>query len=398
VLVHDRYPAYLSWDTFTQIQAQMRDNHAEYQRKRTRGTPRDGAALLHGIVYCGQCGHKMIVQYKGGPRYLCNALRAQTGARLCQHLAAGPIDAYAVGAFFEALAPAELDVYTNALAACRARDADVARAHGRELERLRYEVRLARKQYDRVDPDNRLVAAELERRWEAALRALREAEAKAAAPPSPTDEDVAATIPDEVRTAFLSVGQGLPGLWRSRVLTSAQRKALLRCLIDKVVVQRVQRDRVRTRVVWKGGAVSEADVPIAVGATRDLRDFAALEARALACVSAGLSDDQIARQLTEEGFRSAQLGGVRAHTVKAIRVRHRRLHRVRKPCHVEGSLTVPELARAVNLSREWVYDQIRRGTLRATKDPRTNLYLFPDTAQTRERACALRKRLVRPPR
>lgn len=144
--------------------------------------------------------------------------------------------------------------------------------------------------------------------------------------------------------------------------------------------------------------MSEADVPIAVGATRDLSDFAALEARALAGLSAGLSDDQIARQLTKEGFRSAQLGGVRASTVKAIRVRHRRLRRVRTPCHVEGSLTVPELARAVNLSRQWVYDQIRRGALCATKDPRTNLYLFPDTAQTRERARALRKRLVRPPR
>src|SRR3954463_13810604 len=119
IVVKDKYPAYVSWETFEKIQAMLRDNYAEYDRNKTRGVPRDGEALLHGIVYCGVCGHKMVVQYKRGTRYLCNYLRQQHGTPVCQSIAAGPIDAEAVGAFFEALAPAELDAFARAAAAPR---------------------------------------------------------------------------------------------------------------------------------------------------------------------------------------------------------------------------------------------------------------------------------------
>ena len=68
----DKYPAYIGWDTFERIQAMVRDNYSEYDRNKTRGVPRPGKALLHGIVYCGECGHKMVVQYKNGAHYICN--------------------------------------------------------------------------------------------------------------------------------------------------------------------------------------------------------------------------------------------------------------------------------------------------------------------------------------
>jgi len=73
--VNDVYPAYISWEVFERIQALLLDNYAEYDRNTTRGVPRPGAALLHGMVYCGECGHKLVVQYKGGTRYLCHFLR-----------------------------------------------------------------------------------------------------------------------------------------------------------------------------------------------------------------------------------------------------------------------------------------------------------------------------------
>src|SRR5919205_586214 len=120
VVVRDKYPAYVGWETFEKIQAMLRDNHAEYDRNKTRGVPRDGEALLHGIVYCGACGHKMLVQYKNGTRYICNALRQQHGTPVCQYIPANPIDAKAVAAFFAALAPAELDAYARAVASRRA--------------------------------------------------------------------------------------------------------------------------------------------------------------------------------------------------------------------------------------------------------------------------------------
>src|SRR5439155_19862490 len=119
------------------------------------------------------------------------------------------------------------------------------------------------RQFHRVDPANRLVTAELERRWEAALRALTMAEATYAqrVPPPASAESPLAS---ELRAAFLDLGRTLPGLWQTDVLSQPQRKALLRCLIDKVVVHRVPRDEVQTRIVWKGVATINVAVPVTV--------------------------------------------------------------------------------------------------------------------------------------
>ena len=173
----DQYPAYIDWDTFETIQAMIRDNHNAYDRNKSRGVPRPGKALLHGIVYCGECGHQMVVQYKGGTRYLCNYLRQQYQVPVCQNLPADPIDAHVVGAFLEALSPVELDLYEQGGGRPARRTTNRSqRAQQQQLERLRYQARLAERQFNQADPDNRLVAAELEKRWEAALRELQEAE------------------------------------------------------------------------------------------------------------------------------------------------------------------------------------------------------------------------------
>src|SRR3954470_10530781 len=180
VVVQGKYPAYLDWGSFERIQAMLRDNHAEYVRNRTRGVPRDGAALLQGTVWCGQCGHKMAVQYKAGNRYVCNHLRATRGEPVCQHLPADPIDAEVVAAFFAAVTPAELEARARADHYPRPGEARlgwagglagrggsaVCRAEGLQAGRLRSQAALAEGKFGRVDPDNRLVAAELEHRWE----------------------------------------------------------------------------------------------------------------------------------------------------------------------------------------------------------------------------------------
>src|SRR6185436_328247 len=176
IVVKDKYPAFIDWRTFERIQTMLRDNRAEYLVNKTRGIPRDGAALLHGIAWCGECGHKMTVRYKGGSQYVCNHLRQQHGAPVCQCLRSAAIDASVAAAFLAAVAPAEIDAWARARKAQRHADETLQRAEMQQIERLRYEARLAERQFNHVDPDNRLVAAELERRWETALCALRRAE------------------------------------------------------------------------------------------------------------------------------------------------------------------------------------------------------------------------------
>ena len=214
VVVRDKYPAYVSWDTFEKIQDMLRDNYAEYSRNKTRGVPRDGAALLHGVVYCGACGHKMVVQYKSGSRYICNYLRQQHGVPVCQYIPTNPVDAEAVAAFFKALAPAELDAFAQAMAVRCAADEAALKAQAQQVERLRYRAALAERQFDQVDPDNRLVAAELERRWEETLRDLRQAEVLLATAGQDAGRVVPFVVGPDLQAAFAEVGRRLPDLWQ----------------------------------------------------------------------------------------------------------------------------------------------------------------------------------------
>jgi DNA invertase Pin-like site-specific DNA recombinase len=381
IVVKDKYPAYITWETFEKIQAMLRDNYAEYDRNKTRGVPREGAALLHGLVYCGACGHKMVVQYKGGTRYLCNYLRQQHGVPVCQYIPADPIDAAAVEAFFQALAPAELDACVRALAMRRETDDAAARAQAQQVERLRYRAALAERQYDRVDPDNRLVAAELERRWEEALRDLRQAEAALANAREQTERVVPFAIPADLRAAFADLGRRLPELWHGPMLTRARKKALLRCLIDKVVIHRLAADLIRVRLVWRGGESSELEVPVTVGTLEALSSYEAMEARILELTRAGQSDAGIAAALTKAGHRSPLRPHVLPSTVRAIRLRHRVLRSQSQshPRRVPGHLTVPQLAARLGVTCHWIYDRIHNGTVTVARDARTGLYLFPDT-------------------
>ena len=206
----------------------LADNYAAYDRNKSRGVPRDGAALLHGIVYCGACGHKMMVQYKHGTRYLCNALRQQYHVPVCQCIPADSVDQYVVELFFQALSPVELDVYTAAVATQQATTQQITHAHQQHLERLRYEAALAQRQFNRVDPDNRLVAAELEKRWETALVELKRAE-EAQAPHGPSPNTLLA-LSSELQAAFGAIGQHLPTRLPARACQPAPQKGPLTCI------------------------------------------------------------------------------------------------------------------------------------------------------------------------
>jgi DNA invertase Pin-like site-specific DNA recombinase len=285
IRIPDRYPAYISWATFETIQGMLHDNYSEYQDKQSRGVPRAGKALLHGLVFCGECGHKMAVHYKEKRiRYLCNHLRRHNQAPACQNISATPIDAYALQAFFDALSPAELDLYGRAAASLRQDDEQMRRAWAQQLERLSYQARLAERQYNRTDPDNRLVAAELEKRWEAALRELQEAEVRSRQPPQPRMPE--ALGPEEAEM-LRRAGQRIPELWRQGLLSPQQQKAFLRCLIDKVVVRREAADTIEVRIVWKGGDATEASLPATLKSLAGLPGFAEMEKEILNLAKGG---------------------------------------------------------------------------------------------------------------
>jgi hypothetical protein len=266
----------------------------------------------------------MVLQYKGGTQYLCNYLRQQHGEPVCQRLRADQIDDQVVRWFFEALSVAEIDLATDALAEADRRRDELLSVRRQEVDRLRYQERLAQRQYQLTDPENRLVAAELENRWETVLRELKETEEKLA-----REEENAPcwALPADLLHTLKELGPRFPQLWKQGPLRSAQKKALLRCLIDKVVLHRVAGDQVRTRVVWRGGATTCDDVPVPVGSFAQLSGAKEMEDSILHMARDGRTDKQIAECLTSRGHRSPQRDVVLPSTVRIIRLKHRLLLR-----------------------------------------------------------------------
>jgi hypothetical protein len=401
ILLKDKYPAYVEWEAFERIQQMLKDNHAEYERNMTRGVPRAGKALLAGLLYCGECAHKMMVRYSGATRYLCSFFHQQYGSPFCQNLPADPVDSAVLEAFFEALSPVELDLYEKAMAAREKMADEAEHARQQQLERMRYQAELQRRRFERCDPDNRLVAAELERRWEVALRELREAEESEAASQHKDGGPAPAKLTEEMKATFTAIAQKLPEIWDKDILSQQQKKALLRCLIEKVIVRRIAPDLILTRIVWKGEQTTTFEVPTTVGSFADLSGAEEMERLVIKLFKEGNTDKQIARRLTELGHRSPQKRWyVVRSTVQAIRHRHGLLWGGRakgelRAHNVPGYLTISQLAQKLGVPNPWVYARIYNGTIHITKDAETGLYLFPDEPATIERFRELKEGKIR---
>src|SRR5262247_289476 len=242
-IIQDAYPAYISWTQYLANRARLSDNTPRYMEPtdRGRGVPREGAALLQGLATCGLCGHRMYVAYRRRPRYVCTSMRRAFAEPRCAHLDGPSIEAFVVQAFFDAIAPAQLETLDEVLAQRQRERQRLATYHQQQVSQARYAAALARRRYEQVDPDYRLAAAELERAWEDALRALRQAEEAAE---RFAQEPCEPTLTPELREQLLHLSQRLPELWASEQLTHTQRKALLRSLIARVLVQRTAADRI----------------------------------------------------------------------------------------------------------------------------------------------------------
>ena len=164
-------------------------------------------------------------------------------------------------------------------------------------------------------------------------------------------------------------------------MTWSDKKALLRSLIEKVVLQRVARDRVLIRIVWRGGEVSELAVEPPVHALSALSRGAEMKARLLELARQGVDDAAIADILTQEGHRSVRRSYVPARTVQLVRQRHGvpQNAMATRARHISGWLTIDKVAEYLQVSTSWIKRRIRNGTITIQRDPRDNRYLFPDT-------------------
>jgi DNA invertase Pin-like site-specific DNA recombinase len=376
-LVPDVYPAYLTWGTFMANQERLTNNRSQF-KQRAQGVSRTGTALLTGLVVCGKCGRQMYARYKPAPQYLCVGRRESHALPACLYVSGNLVEPPVVDAFLEALQPAELDLLEEALTVLATEHTQRLRAHAEAVTRAEYEAHLAQRQYLAVDPANRLVAAELERRREAALHAL--AEARDVAERAAQASDVPRLDP-AVAQRFRDLGATLPTLWRSGQLRPEHQKDLLRALIRRIVLTRPQADRLEIAIVWISGAISRLTVHPTVARSRALSDYDRLVARVRQLATEGHADREIARRLAAEGWRSAHHRVLPLRLVRTIRAEHglpSAWQQVRGQDRSAGWWTAPGLARAVGASRYWIYRQVDAGRLAAQCQPGTGRLLIAD--------------------
>jgi DNA invertase Pin-like site-specific DNA recombinase len=305
VLLRDRFPAYITRERFEANQARLAANRS---RSGSSGAIRDGSALLAGVVWCGRCGKRMYVRYgrtDRRPSYICSTLRSDYGLPLCQSATAGAVEAWVAEQVLEALQPAVLEASLGAAAEVETRRREVTRHWEQRVERARYEADRAGRQYHACEPENRLVARTLERRWDEALRAVQQLEAEF----DRFSREQPRALGEAEREQIRRLSEEVPTLWHAPTTTHADRRQVVRLLIDRVVLSVAPGDdRVAVRVEWAGGLVRERTIRRAVQGYRNQQDWGHLLLRLKELHGLGESPKAIATVLDEEGFRPPKRG------------------------------------------------------------------------------------------
>ena len=279
VCLQAAHPGYISWEEFMANQRRMADNVNRYETGHA-GAPRKGSALLQGIAVCGRCGRRMSLRYTEPngdyPVYCCRSDRDQEGSALCQEVRALPVDALVERVLLDALAPDQIAIALAAVGQLEAESRQLERQWTLRSERARYEAKRAKRQYDAVEPENRLVARSLERAWEEKLRAVEAVEQEHARWRSQEPLIIGAAE----RAGLLSLGENLPRIWRAATTMAADRKRILRFVVREVVLdQKRTQGQVWLKIVWQTGAISEHHLQRRVHTYRDYIDLERLRQR-----------------------------------------------------------------------------------------------------------------------
>ena len=375
--MQDAYPAYITWDEHERIQQIIAENHQRMNEKLARKRAiRGGAALLAGMIRCIRCGHAMTVSYKGRRfQYKCDEARKRYGKPSCQFLSGHRIDAAVVDEFVRVLHPAQIDALEQVSARQRQHFHQREQHLQQEVQRLEYQAARAERQYNCVDPENRLIAATLENKWEDALTELGQAQARLAEFQE-LPQSVSA-IPAELRAAFADVGRQLPQLWPR--LTVEARKALLRTLIERVNLLRDADGVAQIRIAWRGGMVTEARVRVPVHSLRYTGTEQRVAERMRQLTGEGQTIDQIAATLNAEGFVPCRGGSFTPQIVIKFKKRFgiiSNCEHIRRG-NVTFAYTPAELAKLLSIDRSWIYRKIADGSIQIPKDAAYGCYLFP---------------------
>jgi DNA invertase Pin-like site-specific DNA recombinase len=359
VLIREHHPGYLCWEQYLKNRRLMAQNRVQ-RADEAGGAARRGAALLSGLLRCGRCGRKLQVRYSGREgqvaRYHCRGDR-QPGSETCWSLGSLRADAAVVAELLAAVEPAGIAAACQASQQTQPQEQEKRRAVELALEKARYEAQRAQRQFDAAEPENRLVAAELEGRWNQALAQVSALESRLQA----MALDRVPAISAEQKQRLGELGRDLKRLWEEPQAPVELKKRLLRTVIEEIVVTtQEQPAEHRLQIHWAGGVHTELRVPRNPrGMHGRAADRSLIE---LVRELAPVCDDQtIAAVLNRLGFTTGQGNGWRMARVNSFR----HTHGIERGEGHPGCVTLQGAARRLQVSDSVVERLIRRGVLPA---------------------------------
>jgi len=388
VLIRDHLPAYITWDQYLKNRETLRANQT---RPNTIGVPRNGCALLSGLVVCGQCGWRLSVTYgaPGRPHYRCARHITQATETKCAGLSAEVIDELVMSQVLRALEPAALELSIKARSEWFHERGQLEQQWKQKLTRAKYESELAERRYRAVDPDNRLVAGSLEHQWETSLRDERDLLEEHERICQHTDADLSKEKVEQIT----QLSKDIPAIWNSPTTSNADRQAIVRCLVDKVIVH-VEHDTQKTEAVihWKGGYESRLEFMRPVRYYHQICEFDQLINRIEELRSEGSTAKQTATVLNAEGYRSTNPQGTFSGSiVRSLRLKAGLRGEIDDDSLLrENEWWVRDLAKKVDVSWQSLREWTIKGWIHGRQTKVQKLWILWADEDERQRLKALR--------
>jgi DNA invertase Pin-like site-specific DNA recombinase len=368
VLHKDRLPAYITWERYLQNRKRIKQNRNRFD---CRGAPRSGVALLSGLLVCGNCGRRMRALYHahGKAQYDCNH-RVLTGQEpRCPGLAARAVDGLITQQVLRVLEPAAVELSMQVHADVEQERKRLEKHWQQRRQRAQYDAELAERRYQAVDPENRLVAGTLEKRWEELLTQEKQLQEEHDRFLKQTPVSLSA----EERARIAALTSDIPTLWNASGTTNVDRKQIVRCLVERVTVHiRSDSEFAGVTIHWAGGYESQHEITRPVRRYEQLRDLEPLLDRAQELRASGQTIRAIAEQLNTEGFHTPTgRGRIKVPMVNQLLERRGIIPNERAHDELLGrhEWWLIDLADELKASREKLQEWANRGWVRGRKTP-----------------------------
>jgi hypothetical protein len=367
VLLQDRLPAYISWNQYMKNQEKLKENRSLLEN---RGVPKRGEALLQGLIVCGKCGLRMASRYKTDkrPSYYCGEHARSPMIEYCGHIAAATLDDLVAREVLRALEPAALDLSLRAIEDVEQERKRLHDQWRQTLERVEQEVARAERQYQAVEPENRLVARTLEARWEDALKKQRRVEEEY--------HRFLARLPASIgvaeRERIKSLSGSIATLWNAAGTSAVDRKQIIRCVVERVIlVSEKSTENNHVTIVWQGSMTTQHEVARPVGTYTQLKDFRRLTERIGQLHREGLQLAQIAARLNDEGFVPPRRRGVFKESTIGSLMRDLGLvgELFRDDLVDEEEWWIPDLARELGVIPQKIHYWVKQGWIHSRRTP-----------------------------